>query len=176
MQQAHKACFKVGDAVTFVMGAHRARGVVIEDRGPLRAGGRRLYRLQVDVAPAPSRGKGLNYGWSTMEGKHCVTSGCNETGITQPVIDYQHINGACDVQGGYVYRGTRVTQLIGYYLYADYCSGLVGGFKYAGSLTAPSRDFTAFISPGAGVVSFGEDARGELYLMTYGGTLYRIVP
>ena len=131
---------------------------------------------EVDVAPAPNRGKGLNYGWSTMEGKHCVTSGCSESGLTLPVIDYQHVNGACDVQGGYVYRGTRVTQLIGYYLYADYCSGLVGGFKYAGAVATGSRDFTAFISPGASVVSFGEDASGELYLMTYGGTLYRIIP
>ena len=131
---------------------------------------------EVDVAPAPTRGKGLNYGWSTMEGMHCVTSGCDPTGLTLPTIEYQHINNACDVQGGYVYRGTRVTQLIGYYLYADYCSGFVGGFKYVGGAATAARDFTQFISPGAGVVSFGEDARGELYLMTYGGTLYRIVP
>ena len=131
---------------------------------------------EVDVAPAPTRGKGLNYGWSTMEGSHCVTAGCNQTGLTLPVIDYQHVGGNCDVQGGYVYRGTRVTQLIGYYLYVDYCSGTVGGFKYAGGVATAQRDFTAFVSPGGGVVSFGEDGRGELYLMTYGGTLYRIVP
>ncbi len=131
---------------------------------------------EVDVAPAPTRGKGLNYGWSIMEGTHCVTAGCNQTGLTLPVIDYQHVGGNCDVQGGYVYRGTRVTQLIGYYLYVDYCSGMVGGFKYAGGAATAQRDFTPFVSPGGGVVSFGEDGRGELYLMTYGGTLYRIVP
>ena len=131
---------------------------------------------EVDVAPAPTRGKGLNYGWSTMEGSHCVTAGCNQTGLTLPVIDYQHVGGNCDVQGGYVYRGTRVTQLIGYYLYVDYCSGMVSGFKYAGGVATAQRDFTPFVSPGGGVVSFGEDGRGELYLMTYGGTLYRIVP
>ena len=131
---------------------------------------------EVDVAPAPNAGKGLDYGWSTMEGSHCVTAGCNQTGLTLPVIDYQHVGGNCDVQGGYVYRGTRVTQLIGYYLYVDYCSGMVGGFKYAGGAATAQRDFTPFVSPGGGVVSFGEDGRGELYLMTYGGTLYRIVP
>ena len=131
---------------------------------------------EVDVAPAPNAGKGLDYGWSTMEGSHCVTAGCNQTGLTLPVIDYQHVGGNCDVQGGYVYRGTRVTQLIGYYLYVDYCSGMVGGFKYAGGAATAHRDFTPFVSPGGGVVSFGEDGRGELYLMTYGGTLYRIVP
>ena len=111
-----------------------------------------------------------------MEGMHCVTSGCNQTGLTLPVIEYGHVSGNCDVQGGYVYRGTRVTQLIGYYLYVDYCSGIVGGFKYTGGAATAQRDFTPFVSPGGGVVSFGEDGRGELYLMTYGGTLYRIVP
>jgi glucose/arabinose dehydrogenase len=131
---------------------------------------------EVDVAAAPNPGKGVNYGWSIMEGMHCVTSGCNQTGLTPPIIEYGHINGNCDVQGGYVYRGAYVTPLIGYYLYADYCSGVIGGFKYAGGAATAKQDFTIFLSPGAGVVSFGEDGRGELYLMTYGGTLYRIDP
>jgi glucose/arabinose dehydrogenase len=130
---------------------------------------------EVDVAPAPNAGKELNYGWSTMEGMHCVTSGCNQAGLTLPIVEYQHTGGACDVQGGYVYRGSRVTQLTGYFLYIDYCTGAVNGFKYvAGAATA--RRTWSQVSPGPGVVSWGEDARGELYLMTYGGTVYRIVP
>ena len=129
---------------------------------------------EVDVAPAPNRGKGLNYGWSTMEGMHCVTAGCNQTGLTLPVAEYQHTGGNCDVQGGYVYRGSRVTQLTGYYLYIDYCTGTVTGFKYAGGAATAVQSWNQ-VSPGRGVVSFGEDASGELYLMTYGGTVYRIV-
>ena len=132
---------------------------------------------EVDVAPAPTLGQGMNYGWSIMEGTHCYNaSTCNQTGLTLPTIEYGHVNGNCDLQGGYVYRGTRVTQLIGYYLYVDYCSGTVGGFKYVGGAATAKQDFTIFLSPGAGVVSFGQDGRGELYLMTYGGTLYRIDP
>ena len=132
---------------------------------------------EVDVAAAPSRGKGLNYGWSTMEGLHCSGGGsCDQTGLTLPVVEYQHVGGLCDVQGGYVYRGLRVTQLTGYYLYIDYCTGAVVGFKYVGGAATAARSWTTEISPGAGVVSWGEDARGELYLMTYGGTVYRIVP
>jgi len=132
---------------------------------------------EVDVAPAPNRGKGLNYGWSVMEGTHCYNaSTCNSTGFTPPVTEYQHApSGPCDVQGGYVYRGSRVTQLTGYYLYIDYCSGTVTGFKYAGGTATAMRSWNE-VSPGAGVVSWGEDSRGELYLMTYGGTVYRIVP
>ncbi len=131
---------------------------------------------EVDVAAAPSRGKGLNYGWSVMEGTHCVNSGCNQTGLTLPVVDYQHVNGECDVQGGYVYRGSGVTQLTGYYLYVDYCSGRIGSFKYAGGAATQGRDWSTEISPGSGAVSWGEDARGEVYIMTYGGIVYRIIP
>ena len=78
------------------------------------------------------------------------------------------------MQGGYVYRGSRVTQLTGYYLYIDYCTGTVTGFKYAGGAATAIQSWN-HVSPGRGVVSFGEDASGELYLMTYGGTVYRIV-
>ncbi|HYU08160.1 MAG TPA: PQQ-dependent sugar dehydrogenase [Gemmatimonadales bacterium] len=135
---------------------------------------------EVDVAAAPNAAWGLNYGWSIMEGTHCYASGtCDQTGITLPVIEYAHSNGACDVQGGYVYRGTRVTQLAGRYLYADYCAGFVRSFTYSGGVATQSRDWPALAAGGGGgggIVSFGEDARGELYIMTYGGTLYRIVP
>jgi len=132
---------------------------------------------EIDVAAAPGRGGGFNYGWSTMEGTHCYgASTCNSTGFTPPVFEYQHVNSNCDVQGGYVYRGNRVTQLTGYYLFVDYCSGMVGGFKYAGGTATAYRDWTAELTAGTGVVSFGEDARGELYMMTYTGTLYRIGP
>jgi glucose/arabinose dehydrogenase len=129
---------------------------------------------EVDVAAAPNAGKGVNYGWSIMEGTHCYTSPCDQTGLTLPAIDYQHTGGACDVQGGYVYRGTVVTQLIGRYVYADYCTNVVSSFSYSGPVT-DKRTWPALSPPGGQIVSFGEDARGEMYLMTYGGTLYRII-
>jgi len=132
---------------------------------------------ELDVAPAPNRGKGLNYGWSIMEGTHCYNApACSTTGFTPPVIEYHH-GPECDVNGGYVYRGTQVTQLTGYYLYADYCSGRVGSFKYAGGAATQQRNWTDLTPTDPQIVSFGEDARGELYLMTYGtGTVYRIIP
>jgi len=132
---------------------------------------------EVDVASAPNAGKGLNYGWSILEGNHCTGSPCNTTGLTPPVLEYQHVNGACNVQGGYVYRGTRVPQLVGRYLHADYCTDIVSSFTYTGGPVTGARVWPNLSPPSAagGIVSFGEDARGELYLMTYVGTLYRIV-
>jgi glucose/arabinose dehydrogenase len=129
---------------------------------------------EVDIAPSPNPGKGNNYGWSTMEGSHCVASGCDQTGLTLPAIDYQHTGGACDVQGGYVYRGTVVTQLIGRYVYTDYCTGVVSSFSWGGAIS-DKRTWPALAPSGGQIVSFGEDASGELYLMTYPGQLYRIV-
>ena len=93
-----------------------------------------------------------------------------------PVIEYGHVAGLCDVNGGYVYRGTRVPALAGYYLYADYCTGFVGGFQFVGGAASGSRNFTSSLSPSAGsIVSFGEDARGDVYIVSYAGPVYRIV-
>jgi len=134
---------------------------------------------EVDVAPASAGlGKGANYGWNGMEGMHCYqpATGCDQSGKTPPVLEYDHSGGNCTIIGGYVYRGTRVSALAEHYLYADYCSGVVKSFRYVAGAVTDQRDWTAELSPGRFVTSFGQDARGELYIMTQGGTLYRIVP
>src|SRR5438046_35727 len=43
--------FHVGDRVTFALGKRKVSGVVIEDRGRLGVGGRRLYRVEVPMDP-----------------------------------------------------------------------------------------------------------------------------
>ena len=132
---------------------------------------------EVDVAPTSGgRGKSANYGWNVMEGMHCYPSGtCNQTGLVQPLVEYGHTGGACSITGGYVYRGTRVSALAGLYLYADYCNGMVWSFRLVGGAATGARDWSPQLSPGGGVSSFGQDERGELYIMTLGGSLFRIV-
>ena len=130
---------------------------------------------EIDVAAAPNPAKGINYGWSILEGTHCVNAGCNTSGLTMPVMEYGQTSNACSVTGGYVYRGTRVTQIIGHYLYADFCSGFVLSFLYAGGQATQGRDWTSQLSPGGAIVSFGEDARGDVYIVRYAGPVYRIV-
>jgi hypothetical protein len=130
---------------------------------------------EVDAAAAPGRGKGLNFGWSVVEGTHCYNAGsCNQTGFTPPAVEYAH-GPSCSVTGGYVYRGTRVTELIGHYLYADYCTGFVRSFRYAGGAVTATGNWTSQLSPGGAIVSFGEDARGDVYIVQITGGLYRIV-
>ena len=128
---------------------------------------------EVNVAPAPQRGKGANYGWDIMEGNHCHPSDpCTNPGVL-PFVEYQHTNGACSVSGGYVYRGSAIPAMAGTYLYADYCIGNVWSFAYP---NAGVVDRSAELRPGDGVSAFGQDARGELYILQLGGPVYRIVP
>jgi glucose/arabinose dehydrogenase len=132
---------------------------------------------EVDVAASGTLGRGANYGWDVMEGRHCYEpeSACDQSAKTMPVLEYDHSAGACTVIGGYVYRGTRVAALVGQYLYADYCSGFVRSFRFSGGVATDLHDWTAQLSPGTGITSFGEDARGDVYIMTEAGKLYRIV-
>jgi glucose/arabinose dehydrogenase len=134
-------------------------------------------REEVDAVVGPSAGRGLNFGWNVMEGFLCFSpsTGCNTAGLTLPVLDYTHDAGACSITGGYVYRGTLNPAVNGTYFYADFCAGFVRSFQLQG--TEPGSQATwPLLSPGGQIISFGEDARGELYIMTQAGSLFRIVP
>jgi len=130
-------------------------------------------REEINVAPAASTG-GENYGWNDLEGTICYNPGCSPAGTVLPVLDYTHGIG-CSVTGGYVYRGSAIPALVGHYLYADYCSGWVRSFRYSGGQAVDRQDQPA-LSPGGNITSFGQDATGELYVLTHGGVVYRIVP
>lgn len=87
-------------------------------------------REEIDVSRAPGAGKGLNFGWRFMEGLACFNpaANCDPGGLTLPVLDYPHAQGACSVTGGFVYRGA-IASLKGTYFYADFCAGFVRSFR-----------------------------------------------
>jgi hypothetical protein len=135
---------------------------------------------EVNVAPV-TRG-GLNYGWPRMEGTYCwpeSVTGCDREGLVLPALAYGHGDRGtghpwgCSVTGGYVYRGRRMPGLRGHYFYGDYCKGWVSSFRYVDGKAAEVRQW-AFPSMSF-LVSFGEDAEGELYVVRSDGVLYRIV-
>lgn len=132
--------------------------------------GQDLYE-EIDYQPARSIG-GENYGWRIMEGLHCYqpAEGCNQTGLTLPVAEYDHSSG-CAVIGGYVYRGERFPWLQGVYFYADYCSGTVWALQRQGDGTWHDSKVLETHLP---ITSFGQDARGELYAVEFSGGLYRL--
>ena len=127
---------------------------------------------EVDVQSA-SQG-GLNYGWRIMEGAHCYNpTNCSSAGLVLPAVEYDHSSGQCAIIGGFVYRGARSPALAGQYFYADLCAGWVRSFSYGGGAVTGQTSWNLDVSPGT-PLSFGEDARGELYLLTGGGDVYRI--
>ncbi|WP_455378202.1 PQQ-dependent sugar dehydrogenase [Petrachloros mirabilis] len=134
-------------------------------------------REEVDVALFPNAGRQSNYGWSVMEGFLCFNppSGCNSAGLTFPVLDYPHIDNACSIIGGYVYRGTAIPALNGTYFYADLCAGFVRSFIFQNAQVTNQFNWSS-LNPGTSITSFGEDAQGELYIMSLSGGLWRIAP
>jgi glucose/arabinose dehydrogenase len=117
---------------------------------------------------------GLNYGWNRMEGAHCYgTESCDRSGLVLPVLEYGRSEG-CSVTGGHVYRGSRIPALRGHYFYADFCEGWVRSFRYSGGAVADRRTWD--FGDVGNILSFGEDAAGELYVLSARGKVYRMVP
>lgn len=139
-------------------------------------GQNRYEEIDRAIRTTTGPGRGINWGWRVMEGFHCFkpATGCSTTGKTRPLLEYSHAaNGRCSVTGGYVYRGTKIPALAGWYVYGDYCSGEV----WAVSSTASSRPTPVrLLGTGSGrlIAGFGQDDADELYLADLGGTVYRI--
>ena len=133
-------------------------------------------REEVSYQPASSAG-GENYGWRIMEGSRCYnpSTGCSTAGITLPVHEYDH-SYRCSITGGYVYRGSGSPALVGRYFFADYCGTWLRSFVVVGGAAVGLQDHTAITGALAGTSSFGEDAAGELYVVSLTqGTVWRIV-
>lgn len=135
-------------------------------------------REEIDWQSAGSAG-GQNYGWRLKEGFSCYnpSSGCDPLGVlTDPITQYLHTGGRCSITGGYVYRGCAIPEAYGHYFYGDYCTGEIFSFRYAGNTILDSTDRTAALGVDPfDLASFGEDARGELYIVGISsGTVWRV--
>jgi glucose/arabinose dehydrogenase len=132
-------------------------------------------REELNVASAAEGGaKGLNFGWAVAEGLACAQGGtCDRTGFTDPVLDYTHDNG-CSITGGYVYRGAALAGLQGTYFFGDFCGGWVQSVRMSNGQVTEDTSWPA-LDTGGSITSFGEDAAGELYVLTSDGRVSRIV-
>jgi hypothetical protein len=113
----------------------------------------------------------LNFGWNYFEGTHPY-HGTPPQGaqFVSPVAEYSHGQG-CSVTGGYVYRGS-MPEWNGIYLYADYCSGTVWGLIHSDGGWQNQILFQGL----GNVTTFGQDESGEIYIVTDGGQVSRLVP
>jgi glucose/arabinose dehydrogenase len=114
--------------------------------------------------------KGGNYGWNVRESLHPFGPKGSDVrnDLIEPIWEYHHDIGK-SITGGLVYRGSRLSELHGQYLYADYVSGRIWALKYddAQKRVVANRPINGQKLPW---MSFGEDERGEVYLMTFTST------
>jgi glucose/arabinose dehydrogenase len=142
----------------------------------------RLYVADVgqsnleEVTVVPATIGGLNLGWNVLEGSSCFNAqNCDPTGTELPQLEYPHSQG-CSITGGHAYRGSAMPELAGVYFYSDFCGNWLRSFRYdAGSGQVVDRREWNIPSIGQ-VLSFGEDASGELYMLSSSGAVYRLDP
>jgi glucose/arabinose dehydrogenase len=137
----------------------------------------RFEEIDVELAGDGRR----NYGWNVTEGLACFNpaTGCDTTGLTLPVTTYDHDGGDCSVIGGYVYRGAAIPGLNGRYLYGDFCSSRIRSLVFSGGRATSEVELSGDLESTSvlgNISSFGEDARGELYVIDLGGDVFRIDP
>jgi glucose/arabinose dehydrogenase len=150
-------------------------------------------REEIDVQPATSAG-GENYGWRLREGTIATPTGgvggAKPPGAIDPIYDYPHGTGPTQgfvVTGGVVYRGP-VASLQGLYVFADFQTARIWTLRWDGSDPAgfDGTNYTEFtdwgdapqFQPDAGALtqisSFGEDAAGNLYVVSLTGDVFRV--
>lgn len=125
---------------------------------------------EIDLLPAGSGG-GQNFGWNLMEGSHPFAGEPNDD-LVRPVHEYSLEGDACAVTGGYVYRGSDVPDLVGAYVFADYCLGRLEAFVFENGHVRGHRELGPVVE---NLTSFGEDADGELHVLSRSGPVYRLV-
>jgi len=115
--------------------------------------------------------KGANYGWPIAEGTSANPAFAN------PISTYPHGAGA-SVTGGYVYRGES-DGLNGQYFFADFVQNRVFTLRFDGTNWV-ATERTGQIVPNVSTLdvpaSFGEDGRGNLYIVDIGGEIFRLTP
>ena len=148
---------------------------------------------EINFQSSLSRG-GENYGWNHYEGDSLYVDKEQIENVSMPIYVYpnnaniikvllgwkeEEVRG-CSVTGGYVYRGNNINSLKGKYLFADYCTGRIWSFKYENNKTSNFKELTKSINIEDGdktiyISSFGQDLLGELYIVDYSGSIYKIV-
>jgi hypothetical protein len=98
--------------------------------------------------------------------------------LIDPIWEYHHDTDGKSITGGVVYRGKRLPDLVGYFVYADYVSGKIWGLKYDEKtkkvvanrpIAGPIIDGKPFNIP---CMSIGTDEAGEIYLGDSFGQLW----
>jgi glucose/arabinose dehydrogenase len=125
---------------------------------------------EVNIVPAGAS-PGTNFGWPYLEGLN-QRQGTPPANVTAPALVRPHGPDSCAITGGYVVRGRGPKSLRGRYVYGDLCSGQVRSARLIDAALSDDRPLDVRINY---LTSFGEDSAGQLYGVSFGGALYRIL-
>lgn len=115
--------------------------------------------------------KGGNYGWNLREGMHKFKDGSDaKPELIEPIWEYHHSIGK-SITGGVVYRGKKVPELEGCYLYGDFVSGKLWGLKYDEKAKKVAANYL-LQGDNLPVMTYGEDEAGEVYFTTPFGQIF----
>jgi len=119
-----------------------------------------------------SRGtaRGVNFGWRPWEGRR---RNFDEPapGAVFPQLTKTHSDGWCSITGGYIVRDRALGSLYGRYVYGDYCKGQLRSVKLSQSRASGDRSLR--LRKVSSISSFGQDARGRVYVASLDGPVYR---
>tara|TARA_R110002049_G_scaffold4601_6_gene32837 strand:+ start:5756 stop:9472 length:3717 start_codon:yes stop_codon:yes gene_type:complete len=117
--------------------------------------------------------RGGNYGWSLMEGSQVVKSNADTplVPITPPVVEHTHLE-ARSVTGGYFYGSDRLPELADTYIYGDYITGKVWGLRHDGEKMTWHDELA---DTPYQIICFARDHDDEVFLVSYDGTIHRLV-
>jgi len=112
---------------------------------------------------------GKNYGWNAKEGNHDFNAGTNATKVEPPIFEYANFGEDISITGGFVYRGSELTDLYGKYIYADYGSGKIWALTHSSGVFVNN---TLLVDTDFQIPSFGTDANNKLYICSFDGNIY----
>ena len=121
---------------------------------------------------SPSRLAGANFGWDAFEGTHRFEAATPApSGHQPPIFEYENGGENCAVVGGYVVRDRKLRSLNGRYVYADLCAGELRSFVPGLDGARKDRAVGPTVpSP----TSFGEGAKGRIYVASHGGRVWKL--
>jgi glucose/arabinose dehydrogenase/mono/diheme cytochrome c family protein len=120
--------------------------------------------------------RGGNYGWNyvegTIPGPRKAPAGFQSIA---PILNYPHgtsTNQGKSITGGVVYRGQRISSLVGAYVFGDYVSGNIWSVRYDGTKAAPME----WLTRDSSISAFGTDPRNGdvLFCNLSSGTIKRL--
>jgi glucose/arabinose dehydrogenase len=118
--------------------------------------------------------RGANYGWSVVEGGHPFYPDRKRgpTPISKPIIDHPHSE-MRSLTGGVVYRGSKLPDLVGAYVYGDWSTGRIWGVRHKAGKVVWHRELARTTLQ---ITGFGLDSHGELLIADHGGGFYQLEP